>query len=429
MTASDEAAVAAPAKSRTLGPRTALAILFAISACSMADRFILSILAPDIKRDMQLTDLQLGLLVGPAIAILYAVMSVPLGHLADRVNRVRFLSGCLAIWSVFTAMGGLAINGWQLALSRLGVSAAEGGCVPASISLIADYFPPKRRALASAVHASASSVGMLLAFGVGGLVAQYYGWRTALVVAGLPGVALALLTLLVLREPERGALDVTGVPKLAPDSYFRNLRYLFSLPIYRRALIGAGLIHIVTSVVTSWGPTFLLRKFGEDSSIVGVRFGLGLAVLGASCILLSGWMVNQIGVARFSRSLRIVALIELGAAAFVLLALFSPDFGVAVAAMSLTYGLASVYLPTQLAIVQNYVPASMRATGSATASLIVMLLVHGLAPPLVGGLSDALQPRLGDGGLGVAMLIIVPATLLSAIQYLRTAKAADDLAR
>jgi MFS family permease len=403
----------------------ALAVLFAIGACSMADRYVLAMLAPYVKRDLHLSDAQIGLLVGPAIAVLYATMGVPLGHWADRLNRVRFLSVCLAIWSVFTGLGGFATNVWQLALSRIGVSAAEGGCAPASFSLLADVFPASRRALSGAIYAASSSLGVLLAFGAGGYIAQHHGWRTALMAAAVPGVLLALVTLAVLREPARGALDGPAAPEASSDAFLHKVRVIFGRAIYRRALLGAGLIHVSISVITAWGPTFLVRKFGATASIVGFSFGMGLALVGSCCVLVSGWVISRIGAQRFGRSLRLVAVLELAAVAFLLTALFAPSFHVAVVALSFLYGFSNLYLPTQFVVVQNYLPANMRATGSAMGSLLVLICAQGIAPPVVGAISDALTPRLGAEGLGLAMLLILPAILLSALAYVAAGRAAD----
>lgn len=409
-----------PAQATIPNPWVALAILYTISAFSLADRFILSILAPAIKHDLQLSDFAIGMLVGPAIAVLYSVMCVPLGHYADRVNRVRFLSVCLAVWSVFTAMGGLATNVWQLALTRLGVAAAEGGCAPSSISLIADYFPPERRALASAIHASATSVGMFLAFAVGGYVAQHLGWRTALVIVGLPGVVLAGVSLLWLREPPRGGRDA-GLPLPAAGSFLSSLRHILAVKVFREILIGTMFIYVATSVITAWAPTFLLRKFGISPGVVGFNLGLGLAAVGSICVLLSGWMINRIGLARFSRSLRLVALCQVSGIVILLIAILTPSFTVSVIALCVLYGVTSLYLPIQLSTVQNHLPANMRATGAAVSSLVVVLVVHGAVPPLVGAVSDWLQPRYGTQSLGYGMLIAVPAILFSAVQYFRVA--------
>jgi MFS family permease len=410
-----------PAQTTTPNPWVALAILYVISAFSLADRFILSILAPAIKQDLRLSDFAVGLLVGPAIAVLYSVMCVPLGHYADRVNRVRFLSVCLAVWSVFTALGGLAVNAWQLAMTRLGVAAAEGGSSPSSISLIADYFPPERRALASAIHASATSVGMFLAFAVGGYVAQHFGWRSALVIIGLPGVVLAVVSIVWLREPRRGGHDGAAAQNRAPGSFLGNVRHIMAVKVFRETLLGTMFIYVATSVVTAWAPTFLLRKFGISAGVVGFNLGLGLAALGSACVLMSGWMINRIGLASFPRSLRVVASLQACGIAVLLLAILTPSFSVSLVALCVLYGLTSIYLPIQLSTVQNHLPANMRATGAALSSLVVVLVVQGVMPPLVGALSDWLQPQFGAQSLGYGMLVVVPAILLSALQYTRVA--------
>jgi MFS family permease len=187
---------------------------------SYMDRQILAILNEDIIRDLHLSDAQMGILGGMAFALFYAGLGIPVAWLADRGNRVRIIAGALAIWSAFTALGGLAGNFWQLLGARIGVGIGEAGSSPPSHSIIADLYPPDKRASAMSIYSL--GVGLGAAFGtiIGGVVATYYGWRVAMFVIGLPGLLLAAIIWAVVPEPKRGLSDAqiamdTARPSLA----------------------------------------------------------------------------------------------------------------------------------------------------------------------------------------------------------------------
>ena len=175
------------------GHRTALILLMLAYALSMCDRMILSVLFPDIKAEFALSDTQLGLLGGISFALFYATMGLPIARLSDQHSRKRIIIVSLVIFSLMTAFCGLAVGFISLLLMRIGVGIGEAGVNPASHSIIADYFPPKRRALAMSILMLGGSVGMILGFAGGGVIAEHYGWRVAMVAVGLPGLLLALI--------------------------------------------------------------------------------------------------------------------------------------------------------------------------------------------------------------------------------------------
>jgi MFS family permease len=254
-----------------------LAVLTAVYALNYLDRQILSILAEDVKRDLGLTDAQIGFLYGTAFAVFYAVFGLPLGRLADSWNRTRVITGGLALWSVMTAVSGLSRTFWQLAGARFGVGVGEASANPAAFSLIADYFRPARRATAMAVYQTGIYIGSGLGLGIGGLVVSRWdrafdaasapfglrGWQVAFFVVGVPGLLLAPLVGR-LREPERGRLDGVVAPPVAHPfrDTWRELRAVLPpLTLVHLHLLGGG-------------PTVLVANVAAGGVVAALAWGL-----------------------------------------------------------------------------------------------------------------------------------------------------------
>src|ERR1700754_3183297 len=264
-----------------------LALLFCVYVMNMADRQIVGVLAQDIKRDLHLSDAEMGFLGGPAIGFFYAILGVPMAYAADRIHRVRFIGACIAIWSFFTILGGRATSLVELALTRVGVSIAEAGGSPSSVSLIADLFPPHRRGTAMAVWTSASAVAIFVGFAVGGVVNQALGWRTTFLAAGLPGLVLALLLVFSVREPVRGAADAVAAPK-ANAGLIETFVQLWRIKPFRQAVFGVSLCNFCVFAVLTWAPSHAMRSFGLGSAEVGGVMGTGIALAGGGMMILAG---------------------------------------------------------------------------------------------------------------------------------------------
>src|SRR5262245_8853593 len=168
-------------------------LLMLVYTVNYLDRNILVILAEPIKRELALRDWQIGFLTGTSFAIFYAVLGLPIARLADRSHRVNICAVALVVWGGMTALCGVVSSYLQLVLARIGVGVGEAGGSPPAVSIISDYFAAERRATALGIYNLGVPVGMLLGFVMGGLINDLYGWRTAFVVAGIPGVLLAVL--------------------------------------------------------------------------------------------------------------------------------------------------------------------------------------------------------------------------------------------
>lgn len=399
-----------------------LGVLFLIYVCSTADRHILSILAVDIQRELHLSDTQLGLMTGPAIALLYGIMSVPVAHLADRLHRVRLLAICLGLWSIFTGLGSLAGNAFQLALSRIGVSVAEGGGMPVSASILADYFKPERRPLALTLYSMSAMVGIFVSFGIGGTIAASHGWRVALIAAAVPGLLLCPLLMLTVREPRRGATDdVPAKSQSAPPPLFAALHQIFADRFFRIVLVGSSLTSFASAAALAWAPTLAMRKFGAGAAEVGGQLGLVIAVLGAVSMILGGIVADRL-LARHARAAlyRFVALAQLAAIPLLGLALVTASLTLMLVLLGAFYAMMHLYVAAYWAAA-SVMPSSIRATTSAVGVLTLIVVGSGVGPPVIGMASDAFQSLAGKGSLAWAITLLIPVVTCSSLAFLRAA--------
>lgn len=248
-------------------------LLLAIYILNFLDRQVVNILAEPIKQDLGLDDRQLGMLTGLSFALFYTVLGIPIARLAERANRVWIISGATALWSLFTVACGLAANFPQLLLARVGVGIGEAGLSPPAHSLITDYTPRERRASALAFYSLGIPLGSLMGLALGGLVADAYGWRTAFFVAGAPGLLLAVLALVVLKEPRR------GLPVAAADtpSLREALKELGGKPSFWLISVAASLGSFVSYGSIAFFGSFYARNHGAELAGVAASLGLGVA--------------------------------------------------------------------------------------------------------------------------------------------------------
>jgi len=248
-------------------------MLLLVSIFSFADRAILAVLAQPIKEDLHLTDTDLGILQGLGFAILYSVLGVPLGWLAERTSRTRLIAICVGAWSIMTAVCGLATGFTSLLLGRIGVGIGEAGAQPSTGSLVADHFKPDRRASIMAIVTLGSPLGFLLGQSLGGWVASEWDWRVAFFALGFPGLLVALLVAFTLKEPPRGLADGKMSTEPAP-SLMTVIRYLLSKRTYLHLLAGTTIAGLTFNAVANFVLPFYLRSFDVSIAVVGAVFGV-----------------------------------------------------------------------------------------------------------------------------------------------------------
>jgi len=374
----------------TPGGMLILVLLTLSYTVSFMDRTALGVLQERLKYDLGLSDWQLGMMSGPAFALLYAISGLPLARLAERLHRGRILAACLVIWSAMTMACGLARSFAELFLARMGVGIGEAGGNPVAHSLIADTFPPARRARAIAIYSLGAPVGAFLGAALVGQLAQSYSWRTVFFLLGPPGIVLALLVLWLLPEVKRTR---GAVPADPGPSFVEVLRELIAQPAFRHLSAGAALVVLVGYGVASFIAPFLLRQHHLPIAQVGLLAGLvnGLA---AGVGTLAG---GQLGDRLARRDRRWLVLIPALAAAtgmpLLMVGWLSP--GMTLALAGLLFGTLCIYgyIAPAFAAVYDLSPPQSRATSTAVFYLIINLVGTGLGPPLIGFLSDALAKQ------------------------------------
>jgi MFS family permease len=388
---------------------------------SYMDRQILAILLELIKADLRLDDTQLGLLTGFAFALFYAVLGIPVARLADRRNRRDIVAVSLAIWSVMTAACGLAGNFTHLLLARIGVGIGEAGSSPPSHSIIADLYPPERRAGAMAIY----SLGVVLGAGVGtflgGTVAHFYGWRVAMFVIGLPGVLLALLVRALVVEPRRGLADGAtaeahgAMPSLGEGfaAMWRNRAALY-------LVVGVTVTSLVGYSLTGWGPSYMQRSLGMSMLSISLYVApLGTVIAAASALL--GGKVADRWAARRGLHVQswVVAVMKTAALPFAMLFYAVDNVALALTFYFVSLLFANSYLGPSFALIQGLAPVRLRALWAAITLLVINLLGLGLGPTMVGVLSDMYRPWAGAESLRYAMLSVYALTPVAILAYWR----------
>ncbi len=404
---------------RITSERLLLWTLLFVYIFNFLDRQIVTILAEPIKRDLGLSDTQLGLMTGLAFALFYAVLGIPIARYADRpsANRVGLISVSLVLWSAMTAVSGIAQNYGQLLLARVGVGVGEAGCTPAAHSLISDVVPPERRSSAIAFYGLGIPIGSLLGAMIGGYLADTVGWRSAFLVVGMPGLVLALIVWLVLRDPRRGAAAVALRARAAakPVVSARDaIAELLRSKAYVRLAIGAGLVAFLSYGKTVWGTIFLIRSFGLTPGQVGFWFGL---VVGLSALLgtwLGGWLADRYGKHDRRHMLTAPAIGLTIAAPLLFIAYSAATWQAAVALLVIPTILNSLYYGPTYAAAQQLVRPETRAMATAVMVFAQNLIGLGLGPLLFGMLSDAFKPMAGEESVrwvlyGAAWLGLIPA--------------------
>lgn len=381
-------------------------LLFVVNVFNYMDRMALSVLTPSIKLDLHLSDAQLGLLTGLAFALFYAVCGIPMARWADRGTRRNIIAIALTTWSVMTALGGFAQNFWQLFLARVGIGVGESGCLPTAQSVLCDYVQPKRRPGVFAIHTFGLYGGMVVGMAFAGWFGATLGWRWTFVVLGLPGIALAVIVRLTLREPVRGSLDRASVEQ-GGTSFRGTIATLLRCRTYRLLVLYVVVDNFVQYGLNQWWPSFYVRVFGLDLSVVGPYLGLAIAAGAGTGLLVGGFVANKVA----QRDVRLPLIISAASISLglptALASLFVSSAYSSMALVSLTALFWSASSGPVVATLYGVTAPRMRATAGALSTFSISVLGFGLGPLCVGLLSDALTPSLGTEALRYALLLPV----------------------
>ncbi len=397
--------------------RYVLGILVVVYTFNFIDRQILSILLEPIRKDLDIqSDAALGALTGFAFALFYASLGIPIARLADRSNRRNLIAISLTIWSAMTAVSGLVQNYWQLLIARIGVGVGEAGCSPPAHSMISDYYPPAQRATALGIYALGIPFGILFGFLAGGWIEEFFGWRMAFFLVGIPGLLLAILFRYTVKEPPRGMADGL-VEAGSQPGVVETFKFLMRKKSFLHLAIGGALTAFVGYGFTTFAPAFLSRTYGMSSGEIGTWLGLILGIPGGLGIVMGGWLADRFGARDTRWYLWIVSVALLLSVPFNLGIYLAPTENLALLFMLVPVMLGNFYQATTFSQTQGLVELRMRAVAAAVLLFIINIIGLGLGPQMVGVVSDLLKPEYGDDSMRYALMTLSLANVWSAWHY------------
>jgi predicted MFS family arabinose efflux permease len=408
-----------------------LAILTVVYALNIADRFSISTLLDPIRQELKLTDGGIAFLTGVALALFYVTVGIPVAAFADRTNRRNIIAIALAIWSGMTALCGLAQNYVQLLLARFAVGIGEAGGTPPSTSILADNFPPERRPMALTIFALGACLGAWLGSSVAGQVAERAGWRAAFLVLGIPGLLVALLVWLTVREPRRGQLDAPS-SNLSPSTLRATLGFLAGQRSAVHLIVGGSVATLWSWGLMWWTPTFLQRSHHLTVGQAGELLGPMHLVAGTAGTLLAGWLMSRPAAADPRYVARLLGWVTALTTIPSIVLYWVVSDKVATALLWIFVPAVYFYIGPILGLLQNVMPANMRATSCAILLFLANVANLVIAPQIIGWLSDWFAGSFGAGheSLRWALLLLAP-TGFWAAWHLWTSGATirDDVAK
>jgi predicted MFS family arabinose efflux permease len=398
--------IGSPATGRSTNRRWyVLAVLVAAVTLSYIDRYALAILIQPVKRDLRLTDTQIGWLLGFAFAATYAFVGVPVARYADRGRRRRVIAWSVAVWSLMTASCGFVQGFLQLAAARFGVGVGEAGALPASQSMVSQLFPPERRNIALALLACGSGLGLMIAFSLGSLLERWLGWRWTFVAVALPGILLLFLVRFTLPELPVASHEASSDPRADVRVSKGTLKELLANKIFRHLPFAQAANVVLLFGQAQWIPAYVERSFGASRAQIGPMLALMQGGAGLIGTLAGGIIADR--------------LVRRGADGPIRLALLATVMGVVpmfaiyfVPNATQVYplaGLMTLFLSMPSAAIfstlQNAVPSSTRATAAAIAAMVAAVIGLGGGPLLIGFLSDHFLAANGAGSLRIALMV------------------------
>jgi len=401
-----------------------LIMVTVVSMVNLADRLIMSILMEDIKAEFHLSDTQVGLLVGLAFALFYALMSFPIARWADIGNRKNILSLAVILWSGMTALCGAAVGFYSLFFARLGVGVGEAGGSPPAYSLIADYFKPSERARAMGVYMVGPALGTGGGLIIGGILGEMLGWRTTFLVLGIPGVLLGLLFFFTVKEPQRGRLDAGEAKDKQAKDINKTLKSLAANPVFIRISVSFAMLTMIGYAMAFWLAPIMLRNFDVSLGEVGLYLGLTYIAAGVPAPLIGGFLTDYMAKrdARWRAWIPAIAIIIATVALW--FCVMADSLQAFLSYFVLAYFVFMIPQAASLSLLLSSLGAGERAVGASFALIINSLMGAGLGPLLVGMLSDAMAADYGVKSLNYALIIVsIGASIIGSIFYLWTARA------
>jgi MFS family permease len=402
-----------------------LLVLFIAYVFNVADRGVYGAVLESIKAEIHASDFLMGLIGGLAFSVCHSVATIPIARLADRWSRVNVLSLAVTVWSLATAACALAWSYSSLLFGRAFTAIGEAGGTPPSHALISDYFAPSKRATALATYAMAVPIGMAVGNYGSGWFNEWYGWRTTFVLLGLPGLLVALLVWLTVKEPPRGYADGRiAAGRAPPPPFFAVCRFLLSRNSFVHMSVGAALHSVVWYSGTTFNAAFFQRSHdlspGETGSYIAV-----FSLIGALGSFAGGYLADRISTRTNDRRwyMWVPATACFLMVPLQFFAYLSPDLTFAVPiAFSVMFVLASMFFGPSFAVAQSLATARMRAVSASVLLFIQTMIGLTLGPAIVGLISDELQATRGEHSLAHAMALIGVVNVWAAAHYFLAAR-------
>lgn len=407
--------------------RYALGIFTAVYMLNVVDRSLVSLLVEPIRRDLQLSDTQLGFITGIAFALFYATLGLPMARWADRGNRATITALAMGIWAFAVTMTLLVTNFAQLVIARVCAAVGEAGCTPPTYSLVGDYYPePAERSRAMAIYISGSTLSALVSLVLGGWLAEHYGWRMTLFIMGVPGALLAILIKLTIVEPRiaDGARERTT----RSEPIGLVARRLWRNRTCRQLCFALIVINMISYGLSPWYAAFLMRSHGFGTAELGLWLGFIIAIAGTAAVLLGGYVSGTLLAGKERRQLELCGVTILLVIPFLLAFLLTSSRAAALAALIPLIMSANFFFGPVFALIQRLVSDDIRATAMAMILLAANLVGMGLGPQLIGVLSDLLRPAFAEESLRYAMLVLSLIAIWGATHFwLASHSVRDDL--
>jgi MFS family permease len=399
-----------------------LIIMMFAYTINIADRYVMSTVLEPIRLELKLTDTGVGILTGVSLALFYVTMGIPLSWIADRYNRRNLLAISITVWSAMTTFCGLSTNYIQLLLARIGVGIGEAGGTPACNAIVSDYFPAARRPMAMTIFALGAPIGAWIGADMAGYVANRYGWHAAFLVLGIPGILLAALIMLTIKEPRRGRLDAVSTEDT--PSLLTTLAFFFKQKAAFHVIMGSGV-----SALWGWGlmwftPTFLQRTYNLNVGEAGAVVGPIYLVMGISASLFTAWLLSRPSFVDPRRIVKLLSIVTAVATIPSIIAYWTHSLPLATAMLWVFIPAIYFYIGPAFALGQNLAPPKMRAMFSAIALLIANVFNLIVAPSGVGWLSDHFAGPAGADAVSLrsALLVLAPTGFWAAWHYWMAAR-------
>jgi len=406
-----------------------LGVLFLVYVINFIDRQVLSVFIGPIKEEFDVSDTQMGLLVGFAFALFYTIAGIPIARWADRGSRRGIIAIGLAVWSAMTVVSGLTRNFAQLALARIGVGVGEAAGSPPAHSLISDYFPPERRARALAIYAWGVYIGSALAYLGGGYLRANFDWRTAFFVLGAPGILFALVVRFTVREPPRGYSEHSARNTEA-TTFLETLRHLLSCRSWVYLVVGSCFLSLTGFGVLMWGFEFYGRVHAMPPMDIGTWMAVIVGLGGSAGAYAGGALADRFGQRNPVWYMRLPAIASLVGVPFGFGFLLSDSSQASMIFFFIFYVLSNVYVPIMHTLNQNLAQLRMRATAAAILLFIINLVGAGAGPFVVGFLTDQYAGTYGDEAIRYSLLTLASTGVLGALFFhLSSRSLAGDLAK